>query len=359
MSFPTSANVDTLAFGRTPILGAVQKTRAPASTDVMGPNGIYQIGQVWIDSTNNASYTLSSLTTSSGVLSATWLATGGGSSQLSTLTGDTGTATPSSGNIQIAGGAGIVTSASGAVVTVALAGGSTAMDSFVPDVGTNPVVPTAAGAVTMAGTSNQITTTGGTNTLTFSVPSTFVAPGSAASTTGLTAGTTFTATGGASSFGGGTFTVASGTNAINISADAAATTLNIGTGAGAKTVTIGSTNTTSATNLTAGSGSVNCATDFNLTSVATKITMNGGAATDFIGSATLVNGTVTVANTNIAAADVILVTREGINASTALGVFNTAITASTSFTITALNPTDGTTQTNDVSTVKYVIFRQT
>lgn len=39
---------------------------------------------------------------------------------------------------------------------------------------------------------------------------------------------------------GGTFTVASGTNAINISADAAATTLNIGTGAGDKDVTIGS-----------------------------------------------------------------------------------------------------------------------
>lgn len=47
------------------------------------------------------------------------------------------------------------------------------------------------------------------------------------------------------SFSGGTFTVASGTNAINISADAAATTVNVASGAGAKTVQIGSTNSSS------------------------------------------------------------------------------------------------------------------
>ena len=102
-------------------------------------------------------------------------------------------------------------------------------------------------------------------------------------------------------------------------------------------------------------GSIEATTSLTVNTV---IEVNGGAATDFIGSATLVAGTVTVANTNITAADVILVTREGINASTALGVLDTAITPATSFTITALNPTDGTTQVNDVSTVKYVIVRQ-
>jgi hypothetical protein len=46
----------------------------------------------------------------------TWQAVGGG--VLQTLTGDTGTATAVAGNIQIAGGPGVTTSASGAVVTI-------------------------------------------------------------------------------------------------------------------------------------------------------------------------------------------------------------------------------------------------
>lgn len=354
--FPQGANLYTSAFGSRPenVEVPVYQTRAPTEADWN-----YPIGKQWIDTSGLASYILLSVTSSAGINTATWENTGGGSTSLDSLSGDTGTATPTAGNIIIAGGDGVVTSASGSTVTISLDGGGVAIDSFVPDAGTNPVVPSALGAVTMAGTANQITTTGGLNSLTFSVPSAFIAPGSVQTTTSLTVGTSVTATGGAASFGGGTFAVASGTNAINISADAANTTVNLATGAGVKTVTIGSTNTTSTTILTAGSGGLNMATDVNLTAAASKITMNGGAVTDFIGTATLANGTVTVANTNIAAADVILVTREGINGSTALGVFNTAITPATSFSITALNPTDATTQTNDVSIVKYVIFRQT
>lgn len=152
--------------------------------------------------------------------------------------------------------------------------------------------------------------------------------------------------------------ISSGTGAISISADAAATAVNVGTGAGAKTVTVGSTNTTSATNLTAGSGGVNCATDFALTSVATKILMNGGAATDFIGTATLTNGTVTVNNTNIAAADRILAVHGAINASTAIGTLTSTISAGASFVVTS-RKADSTTETGDQSTISYVIFRQT
>ena len=73
---------------------------------------------------------------------------------------------------------------------VTLAGGGQAIDSFTPDTGTNPVVPSAAGLVTMAGTANQITTTGGLNSLTFSLPSAVTFPGSAQSTTSLTSTTT-------------------------------------------------------------------------------------------------------------------------------------------------------------------------
>lgn len=157
-----------------------------------------------------------------------------------------------------------------------------------------------AGNLDILGTANQVETTGTAGTITLSLPSAITAPGSLTTTTTLAGGTT----------------------------------------------------------VTAGTDLISTAGNLLLQGAGKQIRMEGGAATDFIGSATLVAGTVTIANTNIAAADVILVTREGINASTALGVLDTAITPATSFTITALNPTDGTTQANDVSTVKYVIIRQ-
>lgn len=49
----------------------------------------------------------------------------------------------------------------------------------------------------------------------------------------------------------------SGTNAVNVSTDASATTVSIATGAGNKTLTLGSTNTTSTTNIQSGSGGIN------------------------------------------------------------------------------------------------------
>lgn len=97
---------------------------------------------------------------------------------------------------------------------------------------------------------------------------------------------------------------------------------------------------------------------FTTTPSVVQVRVVGGTATDFTGTATLAAGTVTVANTNIAATDQIYVTRQGVNASTAAGTFNTSISAGASFTITALNPTNATTQTGDLSTVKYTIFRQ-
>lgn len=97
-----------------------------------------------------------------------------------------------------------------------------------------------------------------------------------------------------------------------------------------------------------------------LSSVASFIQMNGGAVTDFIGQATLVSGTVTIANTNIAAGDRVFLTRADLNSSTALGELTvTALTASTSFVITAIDPSDGSsTITGDTSIVNYVIIRQ-
>lgn len=103
---------------------------------------------------------------------------------------------------------------------------------------------------------------------------------------------------------------------------------------------------------------LSCAGDLSLTSVATKINMNGGAVTDFIGRATLVAGTVTVANTNIAAGDRILVSRSALNASPALGFPITTISAGASFTIASFSAV-GAAAITDVSTFDYVIIRQT
>lgn len=96
-----------------------------------------------------------------------------------------------------------------------------------------------------------------------------------------------------------------------------------------------------------------------LNGAASQLRVHGGAVTDFIGTATLVSGTVTIANTNIASTDRIIIQRIAANASTTLGEFSYTISAATSFTITSLIlGTPASTQTADVSSVFYFIVRQ-
>jgi len=115
---------------------------------------------------------------------------------------------------------------------------------------------------------------------------------------------------------------------------------------------------TAATSITATAGDITATLgNVILNGAAKQLRVKGGAVTDFVGQAVLVNGTVTVANTNIAATDRILVTRSAKNASTAYGSFQVVITASTNFVITSCK-SDTTTETNDASTVDYFIFRQ-
>ena len=85
-------------------------------------------------------------------------------------------------------------------------------------------------------------------------------------------------------------TLNSGTNAENVSTDAAATTVNIATGAGNKTLTLGSTNTTSTTNIQSGSGGINI-----------PQFIEGALITSSVGNVTSVTGTagyVLTANTS-------------------------------------------------------------
>jgi hypothetical protein len=117
----------------------------------------------------------------------------------------------------------------------------------------------------------------------------------------------------------------------------------------------GGLNVTGATVVT---GALTTSGDLTLSSVATKINMNGGAATDFIGRATLIAGTVTVANTNIAANDRIFLTRSALNGSPALGFPVTTISAGASFTIDSLTAA-GAAAATDVTTFDYFICRQT
>ena len=85
--------------------------RDPTSNDKR-----YPLGQVWVNKSSQTFYGLSAVSAGS----ATWVLLASGGTDLETLSGDSGTATPSDGDIEIAGGANITTSATGSTVTAAL-----------------------------------------------------------------------------------------------------------------------------------------------------------------------------------------------------------------------------------------------
>lgn len=157
-----------------------------------------------------------------------------------------------------------------------------------------------AGNFSLLGTANQITVTGGTNKETFSVPSTFIAPGSIAATT------TVTATLGAITATNGNFVLGTAGNKI-ISSSVASTT-------------------------TAGANS--------------------------FGTVTLVGGTATVSTSAVTASSIIILSRQSVGSSTALGQLTTGtIVASTSFVINAATQaTPGTPLAADVSVIGWMII---
>jgi hypothetical protein len=177
-------------------------------------------------------------------------------------------------------------------------------------------------------------------------------------------------TSGTINFGGtgantGTATILGGTGAqtINFANSTGVKTLSIATGAAANVVALGSTNTTSSTTINGGSGGVNIVgANLQIATAGKFLEIKGAsfAATNSIGLGTLASGTVTILNTNIAAGDVILLTRTASNSSTTLGELTYTISASTSFTVTSLIlGTPGSTQTGDTSTFSYIIVRPT
>jgi hypothetical protein len=82
MSTPSSANVYTQSFGTKSILGPVISDVSPGTT--YSPN--WQLGQEWINKSNDTIYVLSSITTSDGLTIPTWTETsGGGAGGLKTI----------------------------------------------------------------------------------------------------------------------------------------------------------------------------------------------------------------------------------------------------------------------------------
>lgn len=291
--------------------------RAPLATDIA-----FLRGQLWLDKTNEASYQFSGTS---------WIALGSGTvGAIVSLTGDAG----------------------GAIVQVA-------------------------GNIDVLGTANEIETTGTPGTVTWSLPSTLIAPGSIESTTTIESGTTMTVgtgltvtTGGILVSGGdiinahgsvgGDVTIEVTNSNNSNTASRSGVEIAVGgssagdpylrfeiSGVGASTMTMGLDNSASdlfvisnssaigtsnaltlsqagalvaTTSITATLGDIK-ATNGNLVLVAegnkmerTSVAAVAAAGANSIGSVVLVGGTVTVATTSVTASSLIKIWRQGVGA---------------------------------------------
>lgn len=124
----------------------------------MSANGQLWIGATASDRANNGGHVrLGSLTSTTLTIGYSapniTINTAGGGAPIERLTGDTGTAAPVAGNIKIAGGPGVTTSATGAVVTInSVVFTDTTATTFDVDNGYNA---TAAGTYNMPATAAQ------------------------------------------------------------------------------------------------------------------------------------------------------------------------------------------------------------
>lgn len=221
--------------------------------------------------------------------------------------------------------------------------GGTSAGTFSGLTGDNAATATPNPAITVAGTANQITTSAASHTLTLSLPSAITAPGSLTTTTGLTAGSTFTATGGASTFVG-TFHANVTGAATSVIGTGGTGAVQIGNATGNTAVT-GSL--TASTTLTATLGAIT-ATNGNLVLgtagnkiVSSSVGSTTSAGANSFGSVALVGGTATVATSAVTANSLIFLQCQALGtvaAAKAMAV--TAKTASTSFVITSADATD-------------------
>lgn len=176
----------------------------------------------------------------------------------------------------------------------------------------NSLTPTA-GNIIVAGTANQVGVASAVSTITLSIPSTFIGPGSIASTTTITSGTTLVAT-------------------------------------TSVTATLG--------NITATNGNFVKGTAGNK-DVYTSLATTTAAGANSAGTVTLVAGTATIATTSVTASSKIRIYRQGVGATGAAATGHLSIgtiTAGTSFVINSVSAADATAlATTDVSVVFWEI----
>ncbi len=317
----------------------IKAQRAPTAQDAN-----YQIGTIWVDNTGGAAYILVIVVGAT----ATWDEIGAGVGIIATIN----TNNPIAGNYTLAG-----TAAQIAVAQTAGTSTFSLVGPYTPATYTDHGILLGSGAASI-----RALGVGATGTLLSGVTGADPAFTASPSVTGtVTAGTGITSTTGniVATAGqvnaGTTMTAGTGITATtgNIVASTGNITSTLGSVAAATTVTAGTSMTATAGDITATLGNV------IINGAAKQLRVHGGAATDFIGQTTLALGvSPAIANTNIAATDKIFLSRQGVNGSTALGVFDYVITPATSFQITARKPADASAETGDTSIVDYFIVRQ-
>jgi len=104
MSIPTSSNNYAQTFGTSSSTVPFISNVDPTPSNITGPSGPFKLGQVWVNTVGNTVWELTSFSTVSGNLTATWTVLGISSGALSTLTGNVGGAvSPVAGNINVQG----------------------------------------------------------------------------------------------------------------------------------------------------------------------------------------------------------------------------------------------------------------
>lgn len=185
---------------------------------------------------------------------------------------------------------------------------------------------TSFGVSSVTGTANQITASPTVGAVVLSIPSTFVAPGSIASTTTMTAGTGITATTG------------------NIVASTGNITATAGSVSAGTTVTAGTSITATLGNITATNGNLVLGTAGNKLSIATGSNASIGT------SAAMTAGTITISTTAVTASSKIFLTANTLAGTPGtLSAPTASIVAGTSFVITSSSNTD-------TSTVNWLII---
>jgi hypothetical protein len=314
MTIQPGANLYTQGFGSRP-----ENVEVPVISNVAPTANNYTnipVGKRWIDTASNTEYVLTSISTVGGSPTATWTLLGSASGSLNTLSDQSASVvTPSAGNIQL------------------------------------------------NGTAGQITTTAGSGSLAFSLPSAVTAPGSLASTTTLTAGTSLAVTTNATV--GGTLGVTGlstlaaltqvGTTNIN-STGAAVSTIGTG-GTGAVHIGNATGNTavtgslTASTTLTATLGAIT-ATNGNLVlgTAGNKLSIATGANASVGTSAAMTAGSITIATTAVTSSSIIQLTHNTLGGTIGiLSVPTASIVAGTSFIINSSSALD-------TSTVNWLII---